>query len=146
MGDDQAKPPVRVTLTSIGPAAYEAVAERSGGALVLDGPPELGGEGRGIRPMELLLPSLAGCAAMDVGKILRQQREPLEGLRVEVSGVRADAVPAPFTEIHLIFVARGAVAPQKLERAVRLAVEKYCSVGASLAPEIVVRHEARLEP
>jgi putative redox protein len=145
VSDDEEKRAVHVTLTSVGPAAYEAVGERSGGELVLDGPPALGGEGRGMRPMELLLTSLAGCAAMDVGKILRQQREPLEGLRVEVKGVRADAVPAPFTEIHLTFIARGAVAPQKLARAVRLAVEKYCSVGASLAPGIVARHEARLE-
>jgi putative redox protein len=143
---DEAKRTVEVTLTSVGMAAYEATGARSGGKIVLDGPPDIGGEGRGMRPMELLLSALAGCSVMDVGKILRQQREPLEGLRVEVKGLRADAVPSPYTEIHLVFIARGAVAPQKLERAVRLAVEKYCSVGASLAPEIRVTHEARLEP
>jgi putative redox protein len=62
-----------------------------------------------------------------------------------VKGLRRDAVPPPYTEIRMVFIARGAVAPQKLDRAVRLAVEKYCSVGASLDPNVVVTHEARLE-
>ncbi|HBQ13833.1 MAG TPA: hypothetical protein DEF51_22755 [Myxococcales bacterium] len=99
-----------------------------------------------MRPMELLLTSLAGCAAMDVVHILRKQREPLEDLRIEAEGDRKDATPAPFTRVHLRFVATGAVNPGKLERAVRLAVEKYCSVGSSLDPAIEVTHEAIREP
>ncbi|HHH28532.1 MAG TPA: OsmC family peroxiredoxin, partial [Polyangiaceae bacterium] len=115
-----------------------------GGEVTLDGSPAIGGEGRGMRPMELLLTSLASCAAMDVVHILRKQKQPLEGLTIAVEGRRADAVPARFEAIHLRFVAEGAVAPNKLERAVRLGVEKYCSVGASLAPDIAVTWEATL--
>jgi putative redox protein len=135
---------MKVTLAQIGPAAFEATAG-SGGSLVVDGVPEIGGEGRGMRPMELLLASLASCAAMDVVKILRQQKEPLEHLRIEVEGARADAVPAPYERVQLVFVARGEVDPHKLERAVKLGVEKYCSVGASLDPKITVTWEARRE-
>jgi putative redox protein len=122
---------MHVRLDQVGAAAFEATGD-SGGTLVVDGAPEIGGAGRGMRPMELLLSSVASCSAMDVVKILRQQREPLEHLRVEISGVRADAVPAVFTSMVLTFVARGAVSEHKLRRAVALAVEKYCSVRASL--------------
>lgn len=139
-----ARSTMKVTLEQVGPAAFESTAG-SGGQLVVDGAPEIGGEGRGMRPMEVLLSALASCSAMDVVKILRQQREPLEHLRIEVVGERADAVPAPYETIRLVFVARGAVDPHKLERAVKLGVEKYCSVGASLDPKIEVTWEARRE-
>lgn len=137
--------PLRVKLDKVGPAAFEARAG-SGGEVVIDGAPSIGGQGRGMRPMELLLCSLASCAAMDVVHILRKQKEPLEGLTIEVQGQRADAVPARFTAVHLRFLAQGDVAANKLERAVRLGVEKYCSVGASLSPDIDVTWEAVHEP
>ena len=53
---------MRVRLDRIGTAAFEAIAD-SGGKVVLDGSPEIGGEGRGMRPMELMLTSIASCAA-----------------------------------------------------------------------------------
>jgi putative redox protein len=134
---------MHVRLDQVGAAAFEATGD-SGGTLVVDGAPEIGGAGRGMRPMELLLSSVASCSAMDVVKILRQQREPLEHLRVEISGVRADAVPAVFTSMVLTFVARGAVSEHKLRRAVALAVEKYCSVRASLGG-VAVTWTAHLE-
>jgi putative redox protein len=97
-----------VRLEQVGAAAFEARASGTG-ALVVDGAPEIGGEGRGMRPMELLLSAVASCSAMDVLHILRKQREPLEHLAIEVQGWRKDAVPAPFTRIELVFTARGAV-------------------------------------
>lgn len=137
--------PVRVRLERVGKAAFEAVAEGSGGKVVLDGVPEIGGEGRGMRPMELMLTSIASCAAMDVVHILGKQREPLEALRIEVEGTRADATPAPFTEVDIIFVANAEVNAHKLARAVQLGVEKYCSAAASLDPAIQVRWKSRTE-
>lgn len=134
-----------VRLDRIGTAAFEATAIDSGGTLVVDGSPEIGGEGRGMRPMELLLSALASCSAMDVVSILRQQREPLESLRIEIEGDRKDATPAPFTAVRLVFVANAQVDAHKLERAVKLAVEKYCSVGATLDPSVAVTWEARRE-
>jgi putative redox protein len=135
---------MRVTLEQVGTAAFEATGG-SGGTLILDGAPDIGGEGRGMRPMELLLTSLASCAAMDVLHILRRQREPIEHLRIEVHGVRPDGTPSPFSRIHMVFIVLGAVAPNKLQRATQLSVEKYCSVTASLDPRIQVTWEARLE-
>jgi putative redox protein len=132
---------MEVTLEQVGAVAFEATAG-SGGKLVVDGSPDIGGEGRGMRPMELLLASVASCSAMDVVHILRKQREPLEHLRVAIEGTRAEGVPSPFTRMKLVFVARGPVDPHKLERAVSLAVEKYCSARATLGG-VEISWEAR---
>ena len=135
---------MRVQLELIGAAAFEATAG-SGGKLVVDGAPEIGGEGRGMRPMELLLASVASCSAMDVLHILRKQKERLEGLSVEIEGARPDAVPAPFGRMKLVFVAWGeALDDHKLQRAVQLAVEKYCSASATLASGVAITWEARI--
>jgi putative redox protein len=135
---------MKVQLEQVGRAAFQATAG-SGGTLIVDGAPEIGGEGRGMRPMELLLTSVASCSAMDVVEILRKQREPLEHLRIEIEGTRADAVPAPYTSMKLVFIARGAVDDHKLRRAVSLSIEKYCSALATLA-DVAVTWEARREP
>lgn len=132
-----------VKLDQVGAAAFEAEAG-SGGTVILDGAPKIGGEGRGMRPMELLLTALASCSAMDVLYILRKQKEPIEDLRIEVEGERADAVPAVFTKIHLRFLAKGEVNERKLARAVALSVEKYCSVRSSLSPDVEVTFESSL--
>jgi len=132
-----------VTLSQIGAAAFEATAA-DGGSLIVDGSPDIGGEGRGMRPMEVLLSSLASCAAMDVVHILRKQRQDLQHLSIKIEGERTDGTPSPYQRIKLVFEARGAVDDHKLQRAVQLGVEKYCSVGASLDPKIEVRWEARL--
>jgi len=135
---------VKVTLERIGHAAFEATAG-SGGKLVVDGSPEIGGEGRGMRPMELLLSAVASCSAMDVVHILvNKQKQPLEHLRIEIEGERPNTTPAPFTRMKLVFIAKGDVDENKLERAVSLAVEKYCSVRETLGG-VEVTWEARLE-
>jgi putative redox protein len=81
---------------------------------------------------------------MDVVSILKKQREPLEHLRIEIEGVRAAGTPSPFTHMKLVFVARGEVDEHKLQRAVSLSVEKYCSVRATLG-DVEVVWEARRE-
>ncbi len=135
---------MHVSLNRIGTAAFEATAD-SGGTLIVDGSPDIGGEGRGMRPMELLLSALSSCAAMDVVHILRKQKEPLENLRVDVEGKRPDTAPAPFSTIKLVFVANVGISEAKFQRAVSLSVSKYCSVGLTLDPNVPVTWEARLE-
>lgn len=129
-------------LEQVGTVAFEATAA-NGGSLIIDGSQDIGGEGRGMRPTEVLLAALASCSAMDVVHILRKQRQPIEHLSIEIEGVRKDAVPAPFKSAHLVFTVRGAVEEAKLQRAVSLAVEKYCSVRATLDPTVEITWEAR---
>lgn len=140
-----AKDPLTIRMHRIGPAAFRAVAG-SGGETTVDGSPDIGGQGQGMRPMELLLSAVASCASMDVVSILTQQREPLADLEVHAEGLRRDATPAPFTEIRLRFVAHGGVNAHKLERAVTLAVEKYCSVAESLDDAVRITHSSEALP
>jgi putative redox protein len=136
---------MKVTLERVGHAAFEATAG-SGGKLVMDASPDIGGEGRGMRPMELLLSAVASCSAVDVIHILvNQQKQPLEALRVEIDGERAKGIPSPFTKMKLVFIAKGDVDEHKLTRAVGLAVDKYCSARATLGG-VEVTWEARREP
>jgi putative redox protein len=133
----------RVKLVQAGAAKFIAT-NAAGATGVIDGPADLGGEHAGLRPMETLLAALAGCSSMDVIKILKKQRQHLERLEVEVNAERADAVPAVFTKIHLRFKAHGAVDLKKLEKAVALSVEKYCSVSKMLQPKVEITAEGVL--
>jgi putative redox protein len=136
---------MKVSLKRVGPVAFEASAEASGATITIDGNPDIGGEGRGMRPTEALLVALAGCSAMDVVYILRRQKQPLEDLLIAVDGTRSDEVPARFTAVHMTFTAVGeGLSEKKVRRAVALSVEKYCSVGASLREDIEVTHETVL--
>ena len=134
---------MHVHLEQVGAVAFEVTAG-SGGMLVVDGAPDIGGEGKGMRPMELLLSAIASCSLMDILHILRKQKEPIEHITVDIEGAREDVVPSPFTRIKLVFIARGKVDEHKLQRAVQLAVEKYCSVSATLSRDVAVTWEARL--
>lgn len=132
---------MHVSLRKVGDCGFE-VSDDRGHTLIVDGPEKLGGTDMGLRPMELFLASLASCSAVDVVMILRQQKQPLVDLRIEIDGTRVDAVPAVFSKIHLHFVAYGPVAENKLERAVKLSVEKYCSIAKMMTPEVVVEHSS----
>ena len=114
-----------------GGAAF-AVSSGSGHRLGTDGPPEHGGRNSGCRPMELLLASVATCSGFDVVHILERGRQRPAAVAVEVTGTRADRVPAVFDSIELVFRVQGAPAAAA-RRAVQLSVEKYCSALAMIA-------------
>jgi len=87
----------------------------------------------GGRPMELLLASLGSCSSVDVMAILRKSRQDVVSCVVEVSGERADAVPAVFTDIHVRFIVTGrGLKEAHVRRAVQLSAEQYCSVSMML--------------
>lgn len=134
---------MKVHLQRVGPVLFDAIAE-DGTTVRLDGPEKLGGAGGGMRPMELFLVSLAGCAAMDVVMILEQQKQRIDAMSIEVEGARADAIPAVYETVTMRFELRGEIADNKLQRAVKLSVEKYCSVASMLLPSVDVRFVATL--
>jgi len=104
------------------------------------------GDDVGVKPSETLLIALAACASVDVVEILHKQRALLERLNVRVSGQQADEAPWGYQRIHLHFVVTaGGVRRAQLRRAVDLALNKYCSVRASLASDIVVTFHAELQ-
>jgi len=114
----------------------------SGHAVVMDGAPEYGGRNLGIRPMEMLLIGLGGCTAFDVVQILRRGREPVTDCEVEVSAERAETDPKVFTKIHVVYRVTGrGLAPAKVERAIQLSKEKYCSASIMLGATAAITHE-----
>ncbi len=113
----------------------------SGHAVVMDGAPEYGGRNLGIRPMEMLLIGLGGCTAFDVVQILRKGREEVTDCEVEVSGERAEADPKVFTSIHVEYRVKGRnLAPAKVERAIELSKDKYCSASIMLGAVADITH------
>jgi putative redox protein len=113
----------------------------SGHAVVMDGAPEYGGRNLGIRPMEMLLIGLGGCTGFDVVQILRKGREQVTGCEVEVTAERAETDPKVFTTIHIDYLVKGRnLAPAKVERAIELSKEKYCSASIMLGAVAEITH------
>lgn len=94
----------------------------------VDGSPEIGGEGNGVRPMELVLMALGSCSSFDLIQILKKQRQDIKDVKVDVEGDRVDDIPAVFTDIRMVFRLYGEIDRAKAEKAAELAVKKYCSV------------------
>lgn len=114
----------------------------SGHAVVMDGAPDGGGRNAGIRPLELLLIGTGGCTAFDVIVILRKQRQPVQDCVVELEAERAPEDPKVFTRIHLHFTVSGAgLDPAKVERAIQLSADKYCSASAMLGKTARITHD-----
>ena len=112
---------------------------------VPDGPEVIvdGGSEAGPSPMDFLLVSVAGCMGVDVRMILEKSRVPVEGLEVEIEGERAESHPKRYTRIRLIYriAGPGEEHDARLQRAVDLSREKFCSVLHSLRPDIDVEIE-----
>jgi putative redox protein len=109
--------------------------------IVIDGDGE-----QGPSPMLSLLLAAAGCSGADVVVILNKMRVPIERLAIDVVGVRRDEEPRRYTGLQFRFTVSGSeIDVAKVERAVELSLEKYCSVVASLAPEIGVGYEVAVE-
>lgn len=101
----------------------------SGHAVVMDGDRS----GCAATPMEMLLMSVGSCASVDVVSILHKARQQIQDCEVELEGERVNETPARFGRIQLHFVVSGTdIGEKHVERAVRLSVEKYCSVASSL--------------
>jgi putative redox protein len=124
------------------PFVFE-VKNEDGAICLIDGSPEIGGKNKGLRPMQLLASSIAGCASIDILLILRKQKIELTHFSIEIESKRADAVPAIYEEINLIFTVNKEVNKEKLERAIKLTLEKYCSVSSSLKEDINVIFETK---
>jgi len=117
----------------------------SGHAVVMDGAPDAGGRNLGVRPMEMLLLGLGGCSAFDVVLILKRGRQPVTDCVVEIEAERADTDPKVFTHIAMRYVVTGVGLDRaKVERAVQLSADKYCSASAMLAKTAAMSHSVEI--
>ncbi len=117
----------------------------SGHSVVMDGAPEAGGRNLGVRPMEMVLLGLGGCSAFDVMMILKRGREQVTDCVVELDAQRAETDPKVFTKIEMRYVVTGrSLDRKKVERAVSLSAEKYCSASAILAKTAEITHSIEI--
>ncbi len=116
-----------------------------GKKILMDGKPPFG-DGEYPSPVELLLMALGGCTAMDVISILNKKRLSVEEFRVEVEGKRRDTHPKVFTEIKIRYIFKGDIPQKAVEQAIKLSMEKYCSVSAMLKATAKVEWEYEILP
>lgn len=125
----EVRPPTKVELRWEADLRFRATAH--GREVVLDGD-----GAAGLTPVEALAAALGGCMAVDVVHILKKGRLDLRGLAARVRATRADAEPRRFVAVELRFVVTGDVPTERVERAIALSREKYCSVWHSLRADI----------
>jgi len=95
----------------------------------------------GVNPSDMLLLSAASCSAYDVVQILEKGKQPLEDLKVDVSAEQSQENPFPYLSLHFKYIIKGNVDPEKMQRAMDLSEEKYCSVLATLKPGLTFTSE-----
>lgn len=114
----------------------------SGHKVVMDGPSEHGGQNRGSRPMELVLIGMGGCTAFDVVHILKKSRQEITDCVAEIDAERAETEPKVFTRIHVHFKISGKkLDPKRVENAITLSAEKYCSASIMLGKTAKITHD-----
>lgn len=114
----------------------------SGHSVVMDGPEEFGGQNLGIRPMEMLILGLGGCSSFDVMLILKKSRQQVEHCEVELDYDRADENPKVYTRIHMHFTVSGRnLDALKVEKAIQLSADKYCSASIMLGKTASITHD-----
>ncbi|UFH53378.1 OsmC family protein [Spirosoma sp. KNUC1025] len=136
---------MQVELVRVDDAFHFEAVGTSGVAQHIDAATNIGGHNAGARPMEMLLMGLAGCTAIDIILILQKQKQTIEDFRLKVDGLRIkDAMPAPFKKIHITYILKGQIDPAKLQRAIDLSMDKYCSATAQFRPSAEITYSYEL--
>ena len=124
---------IKIELNRLNNAFHFSAENERGITVHLDSSPDTGGTNQGMRPMQMLLAAMGGCSAIDIITILNKQRQPLKDLKITVTGEREkDAVPSLFKTVHAHYRFFGNLDQDKVEKAISLSIEKYCSVSQTL--------------
>jgi putative redox protein len=100
----------------------------------------------GCKPTESLLLSLAGCMGIDVVTILTKMRITLVSFRMEIEGERNPTPPQYYKTVEMVlYIAGKNLDSAKVERAIALSKNKYCSVYNSLRPDLALKVRYVLE-
>ena len=137
---------MKITLQRLDDAFQIEAKNETGNSVIFDAGPEIGGQGKGVRPMQSLLMAMGGCSSIDIIMILKKQKQEITNFKIEIEGDREKGKePSLWETANAIFYIDGNVDPEKAKRAVQLSMEKYCSVaktlekaGAKISWEVVV--------
>ena len=110
-------------------------------SMVIDSSADLEGKNKGMTPMQLLIGGLMGCMSIDVILLLKKQKIVPKVYRVEADARKKDGVPTPFEQIHFNVFIDKEIDFKRVDRALDLSLNKYCSVRASLHPDIRISYE-----
>jgi putative redox protein len=122
--------------------AYEV--ETTGGSFTLDATPDENGKAKGMTPKYLMLVSLAGCTSMDVTSLLTKMRAQVEDFRVEVEGELTEEHPKHYHKVKLVYLFKGEdLQKEKIEKAVKLSIDRYCGVYEMFRQFADVSYEIR---
>lgn len=136
---------MKITIDQLENTHMEA-ANEEGGLIRMDGSTSIGGIEGGFSPMQLLLAGVGGCSAVDIIGILNKQRQDLQDLTIEVEGDRQSKEDhSEFTSIHIKFIFTGNLEESKVERAINLSLDKYCSVSKTLEKASEITHSYEIK-
>ncbi|HYF69363.1 MAG TPA: OsmC family protein [Ohtaekwangia sp.] len=132
---------IKIELNRLNDAYLMEGVNEQGNKVQMDASPEIGGGNNGMRPMQMLLAAMGGCSSFDLINILKKQRQDLKDIKVTVTGEREkDVMPSLYTAVHAHFRLYGNLDHDKVEKALVLAVEKYCSVAKTLEAKAKVTY------
>ncbi len=110
-----------------GQMLFESVAPE--GNVMIDAAPEVGGQGKGLRPKAMMLTALAGCSAMDIASLLKKMRAEVDDFKIEVEANLTEEHPKIYHKVKVTFRFYGKdFKKDKIEKAVNLSEERYCGV------------------
>jgi len=138
---------MRITLERQNKAVHMKATNEDGASTHIDGAPSIGGENKGLRPMQLLLAGIGGCSTMDIVSILNKQKQHLEDIKVIVDGDREkEKTPSLFEKVHVHFILSGNLDEKKVERAVDLSMKTYCSVSKIIEKTALITYSHEIKP
>lgn len=139
-------PTRKVTIQQVKGLSFAAYGEKTGHWTMMDSTKSNGGSEGASSPMELLLMAIGGCTAMDVVSILSKMQQPVEDIQIEVKGTMQADHPYAYTDIHLHYLLKGNLDQEKVERAIELSQDKYCSVAATLRSGVNITRSFEINP
>ena len=112
-----------------------------GHSILMDSSAEMEGKSRGMTPMQVLLGSLMGCMSIDIILVLKKQKCSPNQYKVRAVTRKKEGVPSPYEQIHFEITIDKDIDIKRINRAVDLSLEKYCSVRSCLKDEIEISYE-----
>lgn len=135
---------MRINLKRIDSDFNFEASNEDGNTVSIDASTGIGGNNKGMRPMQLLLAAIGSCSAIDVVSILRKQKQEIIFFDIEVNAEREEILVegvSLFKTIDVHFILKGSIDVSKAERAVKLSMEKYCSVSKILEPTAIITYK-----
>jgi len=130
----------KVEVSWKGQMLFESVAPE--GSVMIDAAEEVGGQGKGLRPKAMMLSSLAGCSAMDVASLLKKMRAEVDDFKIEVEANLTEEHPKVYDKVHVTYKFFGSdFKKDKIEKSVKLSVERYCGVFEMFRKFSDISHE-----